>query len=159
MLVDEGVHGGRQYDMDITLQFNESGTVTVSKGIGGDAIPYETITLSSFNGVISSNQKIHMQGVVDGQVTVHAKNDIVITGDLTYKDDPRTTNSDDILGIVGEQDVIIDKNAHRADGSSDLSIEASIMALGESFRVEDYWDGDRGSLYLLGGIVQEPVAR
>jgi len=155
MLVDEGINGGHQYDMDITLRFNENGTVSVSKGIGRNATPYETITLSSFNGVISSNQRIHMQGVIDGQVTVHAKEDIVITGDLKYKDDPRSTKSDDVLGIVGEKDVIVDRKAHKADGQKDVNIEATIMALGESFRVDGYNEReDKGTIHLLGGIVQ-----
>lgn len=154
-LKDESIRNGIHYDKNLILEFEGDKVVVSERLWTGGARWLETRDLSSFNGIISSSGKIYMRGVVDGQVTVHAQDDVVITGDLKYKDDPLTTPSNDILGIISEKNVIVDKNAHRAEGYKDLQIDATIMALDESFTVEDYTNGSRGTLNLLGGIVQQ----
>lgn len=124
---------------------------------GGTVMVSETKSISSFNGVISSSEKISIKGELNGQLTVHSEKEIEITGDLTYSDDPLVNeNSTDILGLVSEGDVIVEKNAHKDHGSKDIEIQASIMALEKSFKVEDYNHGSpRGKIKLLGGIIQE----
>ncbi len=78
-------------------------------------------------------------------------------GDLKYSQDPeQNPESTDLLGIISEGDVIVDENAHQDSGSKDLEINASIMALEESFEVENYNNGSyRGDLKLVGGLQQE----
>jgi len=107
--------------------------------------------------VITSSEEISMRGTIDGQYTVHSEDDIWINGDIRYKTDPaEDSNSSDLLGIVSEKEVIIDEDAHRHEGYSNLTIHASIMALDKSFNAEDYnRGGGRGDLNLLGGIIQQ----
>lgn len=117
---------------------------------------------NSLNGIISSSKNVHVKGEVNGNVTLHSSKDVRIDGDVRYKDNPRNHDkgdppSDDYLGIVSEQQTIVDKDAHKDHGNNNLDIDASIMALADnqSFRVEDYDDGrKRGELNIYGGLIQ-----
>jgi hypothetical protein len=113
--------------------------------------------LSDYNGLISVDGKVNVKGTVKGAVTLHSTQRIQIMGDIYYDTDPTTDpNSTDLLGLVSEGDVDVDRDAHKDHGSKDLTIQASIMALGTSFGVESYNSGGaRGKLNLLGGIIQK----
>lgn len=116
----------------------------------------ETLDLTTFDGIISSEGKISVQGELKGALTLHSEDEIEITGDITYHTSPLAdSSSTDILGLVSEGDVIVDRNAHSASGSQDLTIHASIMALNTSFEVEDYNSGVKGTLNVLGGLIQK----
>lgn len=136
--------------------------------------PNQVFKMEDFNGVISSSENIEVEGVVNGQVTVHSEKDIEIMGDLVYEN-PNFDNpdegpiSDDRLGLVSEGDTIVDRDAHRHDNGEDsgrrnengdrknmdVYIDASILTLGKSFRVEGYDEpGEKGNLYILGGLIQ-----
>lgn len=167
--------GGITFDGDIKLDFYVSGDIgyaDISKEIvtsytcGSRRRPRicytttwetETLDLDEINGVISSTGKIEVEGTVKGQITVHSEDEIEIMGDIYYNTNPMDdSTSTDMLGIVSEGDVIVDQYAYQANGSSDLTIHASIMALNTSFEVENYSSGSpRGTLNLLGGIVQK----
>ena len=119
----------------------------------------------NFNGIISSTGNVEVEGTLDGDVTLHSTKDIRITGDVRYKDAPTKddASSDDFLGMISEGRTIVDRDAHRAEGSKNLDIHASIMALKEvdddtykgSFYVEGYDSGSKkGYLNLLGGLIQ-----
>lgn len=148
--------GGLTYNNPIYALFNSNGTVTIYENPGTYSQTQNTIALSSFNGMISSSDKIYTKGVINGQVTLHSEDDIEIMGDITYLNDPISDpGSSDILGIVSEKDVIVDQNAHLDHGTQDLDIQASIMALDNSFTVEGYnYGGPKGVLNLLGGLIQ-----
>jgi cytoskeletal protein CcmA (bactofilin family) len=107
-------------------------------------------------GLISTTEKIFLEGTVSGQITVHSEKDIELYDDIKYNVDPRVDDtSEDLLGVVSERDIIVDKNAHSRTGSKDLKLHGSFMALGDSFIVEDYSLGSfKGELDLLGGIIQ-----
>ncbi|MEX0845424.1 MAG: DUF4900 domain-containing protein [Balneolaceae bacterium] len=113
--------------------------------------------LSDYNSIISVTGQAKVKGIVKGQVTLHSTQKIEIMGDILYDTSPiDDVNSTDLLGLVSEGNVIIDKDAHTDNGSSNLTIHASIMALNTSFEVEDWSSGDpRGTLNLLGGIIQK----
>ena len=105
------------------------------------------------NGAIFVNQgNATVSGTLDGQVSVGTSHDLLLNGDLIYQDDPRTNrDSNDILGLVAERNVIIAQAA-----PYDLTIEASVMALNASFTVENWWVGpSRGALSVYGGIIQK----
>lgn len=160
-------NGGLQFSNSIKVQFNSDGTVDVSqqqKTWGGWTVGYvyswstpQSYTLSNYNGVITSSQNVYVQGDLNGQVTIHSKGNIHITGDLTYADNPLTDpNSTDMLGLVSNNNVIVDDGAESVNGTEDLTIQASILA-SNSFYVQDYnntYIGTRGNLHLLGGIIQ-----
>lgn len=150
---------GLKFDKNVRLDFLDNGNLFVQEPPPRwwmRPVQY-TVDMSKYNGVISSSEEIYMSGTISGQYTVHSEKDIIIEGDIRYKNDPTEDgNSDDILGIVSEEEVIIDDNAHRHEGSSDLTIHASIMALDKSFRAENYNTGyGRGDLELLGGVIQQ----
>ncbi|HCD53211.1 MAG TPA: hypothetical protein DEQ34_12230 [Balneolaceae bacterium] len=119
----------------------------------------ESYTMNEFNGIISTSGKAEVKGIVKGEITVHAEDDIDIIGDITYYTDPRVDSvTTDILGLVSESDVVVDQNAHRDSGTQDIDIQASIMALNSSFYVENYNNssgGLKGTINLFGGIVQK----
>jgi hypothetical protein len=114
--------------------------------------------LSDYNGLISVNGEAKVKGEVKGTVTVHSTEKIEIMGDIYYSGTSLTATeatSDNLLGLVSEGDVIVDENAHREIGNSDLTIHASIMALDNAFTVENYASGSsRGVLNILGGVIQ-----
>jgi cytoskeletal protein CcmA (bactofilin family) len=153
--------GGLKYENSIDVELFSNGDIEIDETTlvpsGGTTIVTHYKNMNDFNGVISSTQDISIKGQLNGELTVHSEKDIEITGDLTYSEDPRVNeNSDDILGLVSEGNVMIEKNAHLDHGYSDIEIHASIMALDQSFYVEDYNQGSpRGEIELLGGIIQE----
>ncbi len=117
---------------------------------------WNTYDLSATNGVISTPRRVDIVGEVVGQLTVHSEIKIEIDGDIRYHTDPRVdSTSTDILGLVSEGDIQLDRYAHSYEGSQDVDIQATIMALNDSFFVEDWGSGSsRGNLNLLGGIIQ-----
>lgn len=162
-LKNAAANGGLQLNKTSKLVFKDDGTVEVYTeshhwGFGGSTWEGPDVyNLADINGVISSSDELHIEGVVKGGVSVHSTDDIIIDGDVTYATDPRDDpTSNDFLGIVGEHKVIVSRYAQKANGSQDLYIDASIMALGNSFTVENYGSGGpRGSLNILGGVIQE----
>lgn len=150
---------GLTFDNQVRLEFRDNQQLFVTEKTGRSwwSARQYTIDLSTYNGVISSSEAMSVRGTIDGQYTVHSEKDIWIDGDIRYNVDPAVdSNSSDLLGLVSEKEVIIDDNAHRHEGYSDLTIHASIMALDKSFSAEDYnRGGARGNLNLLGGIVQQ----
>ena len=181
-IVEAANYDGKRYESDIDVLFytdnDGEGFVDVSYGgveqtnttcsgwgwsrtcttttsiIGGTQ---ETIEIADINGVISTSGKATVVGQVHGEVTLHSEEEITILGDLTYSVNPTSDSSSiDLLGLVSEGDVVLDKNAHKYTGSQDVDIHAAIVALNTSFYVEDYSSGGvKGTINLLGGITQE----
>ncbi|MDZ7715678.1 MAG: DUF4900 domain-containing protein [Balneolaceae bacterium] len=165
-LKNAATNGGLRFNSDIQAYFKTQvsfddtlGLVDIAQWNGSSWDTETTYDLSNINGVISTTGKIYTKGEVKGKVTLHSEKIVKIEGDLTYHkyplDDPSST---DLLGIVSEKDVIVDKDAHEDVGTEDINIHASIMAIDQSFYVENYSDtneGYRGTIYLLGGLQQQ----
>ncbi len=151
--------GGLTFTNQLDVVFYENGGVGYVdiQEYNGSWGPVTTYDLSTINGVISTTGRIDVEGVVKGQITLHSESLIEIDGDITYFTDPLAdSTSTDMLGIVSEDNVRVDVNAHSASGSQDLNIHASIMALNTSFYVESYSSySPRGTLNLLGGLIQK----
>ncbi|HKI46641.1 MAG TPA: DUF4900 domain-containing protein [Balneolales bacterium] len=148
--------GGLSFNNDLNIQFKNNGKVDISQFDGTSWSSPQTYDLSGYNGVITSYGNITVQGTLKGQVTVYSEKNINISGDMTYADDPqKDPSSTDMLGLIAQNDIVVEDNAEKAHGNSDLNIQAAMMAL-HSFRVQDYNKGTmRGKLNLLGGIVQD----
>ncbi len=158
------ISGGLRFNNDIKIDLQADGTVQISElqrtfswyrgwvNTWGDP---QTYNLSNYNGVISTRGNMDVQGTLKGRLTLHSEKDVHITGDLTYADNPDSNpDSNDMLGIVSEDDVVIDDGAQTKHGDQDLTIDASIMALGQ-MRVNDYYSGQsRGILHIYGGVIQ-----
>lgn len=154
-LADEG---GLVFSGDHNLEFfvqDDEGYIKKIEDIDGSIVETE-YRLADYNGIIRVDGQAKVKGTVKGQVTLHSTNEIEIMGDIYYNTNPLNEASNDLLGLVSEGDVFIDRYAQNDNGSSDLTIHASIMALNTSFEVEN-WSSDspRGTLYLLGGIIQK----
>ena len=133
-------------------------------------------------GVIYFTGNVGVSGIVNGQVTMYSKGNIVILDDLRYANDPVTSRRcHDILGLISDYDVVVADNAlndpqvtnapgavktFSLDETKDIYIHSVIMALGTSFRVQNYDQGatavnncdtsvnGRGCIYLSGGLIQ-----
>lgn len=149
---------GLTFTRDIKVEFYMSGNVpyaNISQKIGASYRAPTSYNLNDINGIISTSAGAEVVGNVGGNITLHAVDDINIIGDITYNTSPLVdSSSTDILGLVSESNVTIDQNAHSYSGTQDLTVHASIMALDDSFYVENYWHTARGELTILGGIVQ-----
>ncbi|MBD3368110.1 MAG: DUF4900 domain-containing protein [Candidatus Eisenbacteria bacterium] len=115
------------------------------------------VSIASMNGIAWFDEPVALNGVLDGELTIGSSEDIYITDDLTY--DGATpgqgpgADCDDILGIVSAGDVVV---ANTAANRDDVEIHAHMMALDESFTVEDYGSGSpRGKLTIYGGFAQK----
>lgn len=157
LLKDEGMNGGLTFNNEISVEFNNNGTVDIAERQGNNWQSPVNYDLDNYNGVISSSEKVYAKGTLKGQATLHSAEEIEIMGDLTYSSNPQNnSNSSDLLGIVSEGNVVVDNEAHEDSGSQDLEIHASIMTLDKSFEVEDYSSGSpRGTLTLVGGLQQQ----
>jgi len=118
-----------------------------------DSIPNLGIVNTGFitdlNGVLmtapGSNQDIHIQGTLDGRLTIYSDRDIRIENNITY------TTPNAFLGLIAKRDVTV------ADNSPDSTtvIDASIMAL-ENFNVEHYDTlPDMGTLIVFGSLIRK----
>lgn len=143
-------NGGIYERRTIYLDFQADGTVKKAYNSNG---PWTTIDLSSINGAIWTTRYMYIKGTVHGRVTLLANYNIYIMDDIVYAQDPRENpDSTDMLGIISKRNVVVlDNEANR----SDCVIHGSIMALRYSFYVQNYYSGEpRGTLYVLGGIIQ-----
>jgi hypothetical protein len=146
--------GGRMYSGNVTVTLN-GGT---SSDNDGYALVYSGSTLvdsvelndGTFNGVLGATGQVSVSGTLDGKLTVFSSTQIYITNNLFYEN--RGSSSDDLLGLVSENNITIADNTANA---SDVYIDASVFARSGSFGAENYSSGSpRGHLYLNGSIVQ-----
>ena len=145
-------NGGLSFNTNINVVFNNNGTVDISQN-GNPSTNYD---LNNLNGVISSSGTVTVEGTVNGQATIHSSSEVRISGDIRYRDSG--PNSSDVLGIVSQGNINVQQNAHTASGNQDLTIQATMMAIGQnnSFQLQGFNDGTvRGTLNLLGGIQQD----
>jgi Tfp pilus assembly protein PilX len=108
---------------------------------------------SSCNGDVklSNGSGSGKTGGLAGQLTIAAANDIVITGNVTYRDNKGT----DVLGLIANNNVSV----YHPVGAGDLTsptIEAAILSLNHSFYVQNWNQGSPlGTLNVNGVIAQK----
>jgi len=148
-LITAASNGGMALQGDTEVNMLGDGTMRVTNSDQGWEDSVQPVPA---NGVLYvQGGDVNLQGTVSGQVTVGASGDVRIVDNVTYAQDPRTVpESQDILGIVAGEDVLIDQ-----DAPHDVTIHGAIMALNHSFGVEHWWQGPaRGTLGVFGGIIQ-----
>jgi hypothetical protein len=108
----------------------------------------------------------YIKGSVNANVTVGTSQDIIVTGDLTYTNDPRThAESTDIVGLIpGHSAWVYHPVSHSYYGgySEMLSsservheIDAAILTIQDSFIVQQYDRGSYlGTLTVYGSLAQ-----
>lgn len=139
------------YNTVTTFDFQSDGNVIRTVGSN----PPDTVALSDIapTGVIYSSDDIRVKGSINGQVTLYSDQHIWIDDDIVCADDPTTNpNSDDYIGLVADNDVIITDNAAN---NSDVNIQAALMAINGKMYAEHYDTRPvAGALRITGSIVQ-----
>ncbi len=143
-------NGGHLYlNNTLYIKFRNDGSYEYRTGAYGS---WQTAALPT-NGVISSNRSIYVEGVVNGSVTLATTGSIYVTNDLEYADDPEINpESDDILGLVALNDIVVKDNP---ENRIECRIQAVMLARNGSFKAEYTYFQPAGRLKVYGGIVQE----
>jgi hypothetical protein len=155
--------GGKYLNgMDMTITFNNDGTLTVKEGAGAPT----RVPLSTYapNGALMVNGgNIRIKGKFTGQLTISAqaggvagKGKVYLDSSVTYVHNPLNGPSDDLLGVCAEDSVVITNNTNNRTG---IDIQASIFSLNKGMGAEQYASGSpRGRINLLGGVSQQQRA-
>ena len=128
-------------------------------------------------GVVYITGTVGLSGVVRGNLTIYANQFVILLDDLKYATPPQTGLCQDMLGIIAGNDIVVADNAlnspqdfsgfRNMDDTKDFNVHAVMMALNQSFTVENYNSGPtnvngcegtsvgRGCLYLNGGVIQK----
>lgn len=141
--------GGLLLRGDTTVELQSDGTMNVTNANEGWV--NQNMSLPA-NGVLYVDDgSLNISGTLNGQLTAGSEENIVITDNILYNTDPRLDpTSQDVLGLVSEENVVISQNA-----PFDVEVDATIMALDDSFTVERWWQGPaKGTLTLYGGLIQ-----
>jgi hypothetical protein len=156
VLFGAATSGGRSYTGNIDIDLR-GGTAADNDGYalvyaGGTLIDSVSLADAGFNGAITSTGQVNVSGVLDGKLSIGSNTNIYVTDNIFYENRDLTT-SNDLLGLVSEQNVIV---ANNLPNQSDCEIDASVFARSGSFTVEDYNSGSpRGRLYVNGSVVQD----
>lgn len=103
-----------------------------------------------------SNAKIHVKGVVNGQILVLVENDLIIDGDLMYAHSLEDKSScDDFLGLVSHKDIKI--APQKVTGKGDLCVCAAIYAH-RNFEVTNLYGKGEAILYLFGSLSARTIS-
>ncbi|MBU4346540.1 MAG: hypothetical protein KKH29_04345 [Candidatus Omnitrophica bacterium] len=146
------VQAGLHLNGSTTVVLNADGTMNVTNSQQG--WDDENMPLPGNGALFVTGGNLTVSGTLDGRLTMGTNRDVIVANSITYSDDPRDNPpqdpSDDMLGLIAERDVVISQ-----DAPDNVTVEASIMALGDSFTVEDWWGGDpKDTLTVYGGIIQ-----
>lgn len=133
-----------------TITLKSDGTMDVTNSNNNWA--NQNMPLPANGAVFVTGGDVYISGTLKGQLSVGTNKNVVVTNNIAYNTDPQLNpSSTDMLGLIAERDVIVSQNA-----PYDLTIQASMMALGNSFIVENWWTGSpKGTLTVYGGIIQD----
>lgn len=157
---------GKKYTGDIWVTLDGK-----SPAVSGDGKAYiratktgpiiDSVGLSdpNFNGVLMATGVVNVQGTLDGNLTIASystpsatTNNIVVQGDILYEKSPLAGTSDDMLGLVANNNVIV---ADNVPAGGNREIDGSIFARQGSFTAENYSTRPlNNELRVLGSIVQ-----
>jgi hypothetical protein len=152
--------GGRTYAGNIYVTLNpktganNDGKAYIRNGnsITNPIIDSIDLNGGGFNGVLQATGEVRVEGTLDGKLTICSSTNVVIMNDLYYERNPQTIpSSDDLLGLVANNDVII---ANNAANNSGVDIFGNIFARTGSFTAENYNSRPVSTLKVLGSIVQ-----
>jgi len=150
--------GGMRLQGNSTVVLNTDGTMNVTNAARGwnnqnMALPANGALFVACGGRRCANGgTLTISGTLSGRLTAGAERNVFIPNNVVYNDDPRENPvSNDTLGIIAEQNIILDDN-----GPNNLEINASVMALNTSFMLENYASAPaKGTLTVYGGIIQD----
>ncbi len=143
--------GGMRLTGNTTVVLNSNGTMNVTNNNQSPKWNNKNMALPANGALFVNSGSLTISGTLNGRLTAGASGNINIPNNIVYATDPRINPaSTDTLGLISEQDVIINHSA-----PNNLEIDASIMALNTSFMLENYTQGPaKGTLNIFGGIIQ-----
>jgi cytoskeletal protein CcmA (bactofilin family) len=163
-LMNASTSGGRKYTQTVYV------TLDGKSGASGDGKVYvrktsytgtiiDSISMSdaSFNGVIYGTSNIYVKGTVDGRLSVASDADIHIVDNVKYEKSPLTGTTDDMLGLVAENNIIVDQKKLPGGTTefTNVEINGAIFSRNGSFTAENYSSRPvDGTLTLVGSVVQ-----
>jgi len=160
-IVTASVSGGRKYTGDIYVTLspgtgaNNDGKAYIYSGNTSSGALIDSIDLSApgFNGALLGTGQVNVEGTLDGKLTIASQTNVYIHNDVLYERDPRAGTSDDVLGLVANQNVVVKDNAAN---HSDCEIHASIFTRDGSLMAENVGSLPLcGELRVLGSVVQK----
>jgi hypothetical protein len=142
--------GGLSLRGNTTVVLNDDGTMNVTNSRKG--WDNRNMALPANGALFVNSGNLDISGTLNGRLTAGASYDVIIRDDIVYADDPRINpNSDDTMGIIAENDVVISSNS-----PFNLEIDACVMAMNTSFMLDYWWLGPpKGALNVYGGIIQD----
>jgi len=148
---------GRYYDVPeiwVTLTAGSGaandGMIYVRTTSGGPIMDSVQIGAGGFNGALVGTGNVHIQGVLDGELSVGSLNNISVEDNTIYQNRDYD-NSDDVLGLVAEHNVIIPDNAAN---NTNCEIDASIFCRDGSLYADNLNGRPlSGDLKITGSIV------
>lgn len=157
-LLNASTSGGRAYGSEIWVTLNP-GTSADGDGkayirTSATGLPVDSISLAdpAFNGSLVGASRVHVKGTLDGLLTIGALGNVVVEDDVLYEQNPLAGSSNDLLGLVANQNVVV---ADNSANNNNCAIQACIFARNVSFFAENYMSrGLAGELQVLGSIVQ-----
>lgn len=151
--------GGKVFPTgDVWITFSD-GNVSWKTSATGTLTTQSLATFAPNGVILAAKGNIHIQGTIDGRATVCATGssglafgNIYVDNDIRYKADPKLGSSDDMLGLVTENNVFVTDNTAN---NSDCRIDAAIFCLKGGLTAENYNTRPvSGTLYLTGGVTQ-----
>lgn len=93
---------------------------------------------------------------LDGRLTIVAASNIWITNHIGYAANPATTNSDDALGLIAQNDVVVRTNApNNLNIYAHIISDSTVTNFSAGFYVQNYnTRPSSGNLTVYGGIVE-----
>jgi hypothetical protein len=152
MLVDPAYDQGDVYTDHVWLRFNGDGSYDYGENSNYDD---GTKYLSDFNGIIMSEpgKDIHIKGTFSGQASIYSGRFLWIEDDIVYDQNPVTNpNAQDVVGLIADHSVIV---ADNAANDNDVVIHGAIMAVDSAFYVQNYSAELRGTMTVVGSIIQK----
>ena len=141
--------GGQVLTGNSSFIFNSNGTVNITNAALG-WVNHNT-TLPTNGTFYVQGGSAYVEGTVNGQATVASDNQVYITGNILYNNDPRINPaSTDVLGLVSLNNVTVTA----ASAPTNLEIDASMVALNGSFQVDTWWVSGKGNMIQFGSLMK-----
>jgi Tfp pilus assembly protein PilX len=119
------------------------------------SVTYRTNKTGQYYGVCGD---IYVQGSYSTPLTIAAENDVVLTGSLTNSTDPSGNTSPTgsaTLGLVADWYVRVMHPCNNGGTSPDVTFDAAILTLKDSFFVDNYTCDNPGTLTIHGALAQQ----
>lgn len=152
---------GRKFTSEVWLSLSaglpgtdDDGVVYVRNTRTGPIVDSVRLSDPAFNGVIVGTTIVHVQGTLDGRLSIASLTDMYIEDDVLCASSPASNpSSNDMLGLISERNVIVADNAANNDN---CFIEGSIFCRLGGFRAENHDSrGISKVLGVTGSIVQD----